>query len=213
MQKRFWIAFGVLALFGLWTVAVCRVDVAPIGPDGSKVGFSAINGWFHRLTGVHMCLYTITDWLGLVPVAVCLAFAGVGMRQWISRKRLSRVDGDILILGGFYAVTMALYALFEALTINYRPILIDGCLEASYPSSTTLLVLCVMPTVVWQVRRRVCRRILRRWLIVLLSLFTAFMVAARLLSGVHWLSDIVGGALLSVGLVMLYDASARCAKK
>jgi undecaprenyl-diphosphatase len=31
------------------------------------------------------------------------------------------------------------------------------------------------------------------------------MVAARLASGVHWLTDIIGGILLSAGLVMIYD--------
>ena len=30
--------------------------------------------------------------------------------------------------------------------------------------------------------------------------------SGRLLSGVHWVSDIIGGALLSGGLVMLYDS-------
>jgi undecaprenyl-diphosphatase len=30
------------------------------------------------------------------------------------------------------------------------------------------------------------------------------MVVGRMLSGVHWASDIIGGILLSLGLIMLY---------
>ena len=34
--------------------------------------------------------------------------------------------------------------------------------------------------------------------------FTAFMVIGSLISGVHWITDIIGGAILSAGLVMIY---------
>ena len=82
MCKKRWIVPLVwLSVFVLWTVAVGCVDVAPIGPRGSSVGFAALNGWFHRLTGVHMDVYILTDWLGLVPVAVCVAFAILGLSQ------------------------------------------------------------------------------------------------------------------------------------
>lgn len=153
-----------------------------------------------------MTLYTITDWLGLVPVAVCVVFAMLGVCQWIARKRLRYVDSDILILGGLYIVTIAAYLLFESVVINYRPILIAGYLEASYPSSTTLLVLCVMPTALWQVKKRIRRPVARCCVVTVMVAFTIFMVVGRLLSGVHWLSDIIGGVLCGMGLVSLYDA-------
>ena len=195
---------GLLAAFALWTAAVCLVDVQPIGPMGSAVGLAAVNGFVHDLTGVHMGLYTLTDWLGLVPLAVVMGFACMGLCQWIRRKRLRLVDRDILLLGGFYLLVMAVYLFFELVIINYRPVLIDGVLEASYPSSTTLLALCVMTTARMQVRRRVSDPLLRRCLSALITVFSIFMVTARLLSGVHWFSDIVGGVLLSGGLVELY---------
>lgn len=206
MKKRYGTSAGLLFAFALWTVAVLFVDVAAIGPRGSVVGFATLNAWFHRLTGVHMTLYTITDWLGLVPVAVCVAFALFGLCQWIRRKRINYVDADILILGGFYIVTIVAYLLFEAVVINYRPILIEGCLEASYPSSTTLLTLCVMSTAGLQLRRRMRCGIFRNIVLTALGVFTIFMVIGRLISGVHWLTDIVGGILLSAGLVWMYAA-------
>lgn len=206
MKRKISIALGLLAAFALWTLAVKTVDVQSIGPGGSVVGFATINGWFHSLTGVHMTLYTITDWLGLVPVAFGFGFAILGLVQWIRRRSICLVDRSILVLGIFYIVTLAVYLLFEEWVINYRPVLIQGFLEASYPSSTTLLVLCVMPTARLQLRCRVQNLILRRITCAAVTVFIVFMVVGRLLSGVHWLTDILGGILLASGLVMLYDA-------
>ena len=205
MKKRnFCIALGLLVVFALWTMAIRVVDVQAIGPRGSTVGFATLNGLFHRAIGVNFALYTITDWLGLVPVGVCLVFAVLGLVQWIKRKCILKVDHSILILGGFYIATMAAYLFFESYVINYRPVLIAGYLEVSYPSSTTLLVLCVMPTAILQLRSRIKNRIFRRCVTFGIIAFIAFMVIGRLISGVHWLTDIVGGMLLSAGLVMLY---------
>lgn len=106
-------------------------------------------------TGVHFELYNITDWLGLVPLFVCMGFGILGLVQWIKRKSICKVDHDILILGGFYIITIAAYLLFESVVINYRPVLIGGILEASYPSSTTMLVMCVMPTAIMQLKSRI----------------------------------------------------------
>ena len=205
MKRKLGIAFGLLAAFILWTLAVSLVDVQAIGPRDSAVGFATINGWFHDLAGVDMTLYHITDWLGLVPVAFGFGFAILGFVQWIRRKSLFKVDRSILVLGGFYIVTLAAYLFFEDFVINYRPVLIAGFLEASYPSSTTLLVLCVMPTAAMQLRQRIKNRPFRWAVSATITAFTVFMVAGRLLSGVHWLTDIVGGALLSAGLVKLYE--------
>ena len=204
MKKKFFVGAGFLGAFVLWTVLVSLVDIRPIGPNGSRVGFAALNGFVHDLTGVNLLLYTVTDWLGLVPIAVAFGFAVIGLVQWIKRKSLLKVDGSLLVLGGFYIVVMAAYIFFEAVVINYRPVLIDGYLEASYPSSTTMLVLCVMPTAMLQLRTRIKNRVLRRCVLIAIAAFTAFMVIGRLLSGVHWLTDIIGGALLSTGLVIIY---------
>lgn len=195
-----------LLLFVLWTIAVSYIDVQPIGPEKSSVGFADLNGYFHQLTGVHMSIYTITDWLGLVPLCVVLGFAMLGLVQLIKRRSFLKVDHDILVLGGYYIVVMAAYVFFELFVINYRPVLIEGYLEASYPSSTTLLVLCVMPIAMMQLKKRIRNEKLRTVILALIGVFTIFMVVGRLVSGVHWLSDIIGGVLLSVGLVILYDS-------
>ena len=194
----------MLLAFLLWTVAIQFVDVEAIGPQESSVGFATINQFVHNLTGVHMSLYTITDWLGLVPLGFVMGFALLGLIQWVKRKHLLKVDYSILVLGGFYIVVMAAYVLFEVLVINYRPVLINGYLEASYPSSTTVLVMCVMPTAIMQFNARIKNDVPKRCLAYAITAFIVFMVIGRLISGVHWFTDIIGGALLSAGLVLMY---------
>ena len=146
---------GMMAAFIVWTMLIQTVDVQPVGQNGTNIGFTGVNQWFHKLTGVHMTLYTVTDWLGLVPIAVCVGFGVLGLVQLIGRKSLFKVDSDILLLGVYYILVIAGYLIFEMIPINYRPILIEGRMEASYPSSTTLLVVSVMPTLALQVYRRV----------------------------------------------------------
>ena len=195
---------GLLILFAIWTIAVQTIDVKPIGVDNTSIGFSSINSWFHSLTGVNMALYNITDWLGLVPVVMCMVFALVGVIQAIKRRSILKVDFDIILLGVYYAVVILGYVVFEMIPINYRPILIDGFMEASYPSSTTLLVLSVMMTVVFQARKRVKNDIIKEIITIATILFSLFMVVGRMISGVHWLTDIIGSLFLSVGLFLLY---------
>ena len=199
-KRNFVISALFIAAFVLWTFTVSYVDVRPIGPNGSSVGLAAFNSFFRDQIGVNMTLYTVTDWLGLVPVAFAFSFAIIGLVQLIKRKKLSLVDEEIIILGIFFIAVIAVYFLFELIVINHRPVLIDGVLEASYPSSTTVLAVCVMPASIITINQSVKNRKLRFLVVIPIAAFTAFMVFGRLASGVHWISDIIGGLLLSAGL-------------
>ena len=214
-EKRFLdTGLVLMALFAAWTVLVKTVDVQPVGPLGTSVGFAALNSRFHNLTGVHMQLYTVTDWLGLVPVLICMIFGCLGIWQLVRRRDVRKVDVDILLLGIYYGTVMVCYLLFELLPVNFRPVLIEGRLEASYPSSTTLLVLSVMPTLAFQGNQRLKQTGCKKILCAVSALFSLFMVVGRLLSGVHWLTDIVGSVFLSGGLFSLYRAGLQmCGKE
>ncbi len=198
---------GLLTAFVLWTFMIINVDAQNVGQQGTTVGFATFNTWFHNASGVHMWLYTVTDWLGLIPIAVCMCFGILGAAQLISRRSLLKVDCDIILLGVYYLLVISGYLIFEMIPINYRPILIDGFLEASYPSSTTLLVLSVMPTLILQIRRRCQSKAVRIIVYAFAVSFSAFMVIGRLISGVHWAMDIIGSVLLSFGLFELYHAA------
>lgn len=205
-MKKLCIAIYLIAGFALWTIFIYFFDVRAIGPEGSFVGLATLNDFVHNLTGVNMFLYTLTDYLGIIPIIIALGFGFLGFVQLVRRKSLLKVDNSILILGVFYIVIIIFYIFFELVIINYRPILIEGCLEASYPSSTTFLVVSVMSTAILQLNARINNSILRFWIIISIIFFIIFMVTCRVLSGVHWISDIIGGLLLSSGLVIFYDA-------
>ena len=196
-----------MGAFALWTELIQCIDVQPVGQNGTNVGFATFNVWFHGITGVHMGIYTATDWLGFVPIAVCLCFGVLGAVHLVRRRGMFRVDADLLLLGVYYIVVILCYLVFEMFPINYRPIPIDGIMEASYPSSTTLLVLCVMPTLKFQADRRAKVSAARGAATAFVIVFSALMVLGRLVAGVHWATDIVGAALLAAGLFALYTSA------
>ena len=205
-KARLSLISGIILIlsFALWTVLIQKADVQAVGVNGTQVGLATLNTWFHSLTGANMTLYNITDWLGLVPVFICMGFGVFGLAQLIKRKSLFKVDKDIIFLGVYYVIVIFGYLIFEMIPINYRPILINGFMEASYPSSTTLLVLGVMPTLFFQINRRIKSKKIKTLIDILIIGFSLFMVIGRLISGVHWLTDIVGAVFLSMGLFSMY---------
>ena len=207
MKKRRIFSGVLFFAFVIFTVLVRIVDVRPIGPEESLVGFSTLNQYVHNLLGVHMTWYHITDWLGLFAVFIAFCFAGTGVCQLIKRKSIKKVDPSILALGGFYVAVVTAYLFFEKVIINYRPILLDGGAEPSYPSSHAMIVLCIMATAMMEIRALSSRK--KKMVLVLDTVFILVMavtVVGRLISGVHWFTDIIGGILLSAALVTFYGS-------
>ena len=203
-RKLLLLGIGFIIAFALWTCLIQIIDVKPAGVNGTEIGFATINTWFHSVTGVNRMLYNITDWLGLVPIFICMFFVSVGLIQLLKRKSLFKVDFDIIVLGIYYVIVIGGYLIFEMIPINYRPILINGFQESSYPSSTTLLVLSVMPTLIFQSKLKLKNTTLKRIISIIAIVFSMFMVVGRLASGVHWVTDIIGSMLLSAGLFNIY---------
>ena len=214
MEKKTRIGFigaGVLILlFVLLTVAVVTIDVQPIGPEQSEVGLAAINGFVFRLFGVNLFWHQVSNWVSVVAFLVAGGFAALGLVQLIKGKSMKRVDKDIIALGATYVVLIAVYALFEMIVINYRPIIIDGALEASYPSSHTMIVVCIMTTAIIKFRTLLPHKAIRTAAIIASILVMAVVIALRMISGVHWFTDIIGGLLLGASLCLLYYSVTNC---
>lgn len=213
-KKKKLLVTGLFIMLSVVFTALTKVvDVRAIGPQNSEVGFASLNEAVHEFFGVNMVWYHITDWLGLLPIVSGMIFAGVGFVQLVKRKSLFKVDKSLIALGVFYLITLVIYILFEKYVINYRPILMDGYLEASYPSSHTLMVVCFMGAAMMVSRKLLKSRAVRTGIDIISILTIAITVIGRLISGVHWFTDIVGGLVISMALLMTYSCNLNANRK
>ena len=199
---------GISGLLVMLLIVLVRfVDVRPIGPEGTSIGLSRLNGFFFRLSGVNILWYHITDWLGVAAILVAFLFAMAGFVQLIKRRSIFKVDREILALGCLYIVVIGLYVLFEIVIVNYRPIIMpDGIHpEASFPSSHTMLVCVIMGSAIMLIGKYVKEKRICRVLRGICAAIIGMTVIGRLIAGVHWFTDIVGGVLISIFLLSLFS--------
>ena len=207
MKHRRLITAGVGFLLTVILIALVRlVDVAPIGAQGTSIGLSHLNQFIFDLFGVNMLWYHITDWLGIAAILTAFVFAVSGFVQLVKRRSLLKVDREILSLGGLYIIVIGLYLLFENVIINYRPIIMPDSThpEASFPSSHTMLVCVIMGSAAMLINRYIKNETLCRVLRVICFVIIGITVIGRLIAGVHWFTDILGGIMISVTLLSLY---------
>ena len=200
-KRNFFISTILILLAVVFTILVKLVDVKQVGVNGTSIGFATLNQFIFKTTGVNMIWYHITDWLGLVPIFIAMVYAFIGFIQLIKRKNIFKVDKEIMILGLFYIVVISLYVFFEKFIVNYRPILMNGFLEASYPSSHTLITICLCGSSII-VNRKLFNNKIAKFVNVLSLVVVLITVIGRLLSGVHWFTDIIGGIFIGGALLM-----------
>lgn len=211
-KRNFFISTILILLAVVFTILVKVVDVKQVGVNGTSIGFATLNQFVFKTTGVNMIWYHITDWLGLVPIFMAMAYAVLGLVQLIKRKSLFKVDKEIKILGLFYVVVISIYILFEKVIVNYRPILMNGFLEASYPSSHTLMTICLCGSSII-VNKKLFNNKIAKLMNMLSLVIVMITVIGRLLSGVHWFTDIFGGILISISLLITFHSIIDVIKK
>ena len=212
-RKDIFVCGGLFAVAIIYTILVKYIDVQAIGPKDSLVGFATINKFIFNLTGVNMVWYSITDWLGFVPLIIAFIYAMIGLVKMIKRKNILKVDKEILGLGVFYIIVIGLYILFETYIINYRPTLMDGILEASYPSSHTLLSVCICGSSLMINKYLFKNKNFFKVENIISILSILVIVIGRFISGVHWFTDIIGAILISIALLKALNIYIKCINK
>lgn len=204
-KNKYFIYPGILfTSFILYTILICTIDIQEIGPESSSVGFATINNFFHNLFSYNDIWYYITKYLGIIPFLLVGFYGLCGLIQLIKRKSLLKVDKRLLFLGVLYVLLGITYILFEKIIINYRPLLMDGELEASYPSSHTMLAVTICLSSLLVAKYYIKDKTILKAINIGTILLMVLLVVGRLLSGVHWFTDIIGGIIISLTLVSLY---------
>lgn len=202
--KNFTYSIVLFLMFVIYTIVIKFVDVSAIGPNNSFVGFASINKFFANIFKYNEFFYDISKIIALFAFLFIGAFAIVGLVQLIKGKSFKKVDFEIYGMAVMYIITALFYVIFEIIVINYRPILEDGELEASFPSSHTMLAVSVFGCAVVYALKKMTSSTIRTIVIVSGSLFAALMALSRMISGVHWFTDILGGVLLGFALISFY---------
>lgn len=204
MKKKLLVAAIFTGLFVCLALALKNFNVEAVGPQGSTVGFAQVNSGVFNTFGESKLWDKITDVLLIVSFLTALVFFVIGLRQLIKRKSLKKVDRELYALAGLYVVVGILYILFDKIVINYRPVLVDDKLVASFPSSHTLASCTLLWSAAIVLGKYVKNVKLRRALqitCVVLPLITSF---GRIFAGMHWLTDVLGGIFLSGALVFAF---------
>lgn len=204
-RRKLFVTTAILLVISIvYILLVKYYDVAHIGPQNSTVGFSGINALMHKIFPYNEVWYKITKYLGIIPFLICLFYGLQGLSQLIKYKSLKKVDKRLILLLVFYILMGITYIFFEKVIINYRPVLEDGILEASFPSSHTLLAVCICASSLLISKYYIKDKNILKIFDYLTYALMIVLVVGRLISGVHWLTDIVGGIIISAFLVSLY---------
>ena len=189
----------------LYILLIKTIDVKPIGPGSTEVGFSTLNNFIHTLLPFNNTWYEITKYLGIIPFIFVGCYALLGLYQLIKRKSLLKVDKRIILLGCFYILLGIIYIFFEKVIINYRPVVLEGdLLEASFPSSHTLLAVSICLSSIFTSKYYITNKQILKSINIFALILMFVLVIGRIISGVHWISDIIGGILISSTILSLY---------
>lgn len=199
-NKNSIIGLSFLGLF-LLLIILLQFDKNIITISGKEVGLSHINDLIDYKSNKKLDI--ISDILLYTSFIVAIAGVVIGLYQLITRKSLFKVDSFIIIFGIFLVAAVILWILFDyVIKINYRPLNPN---EGSFPSTHVLLTV-FLTNVGGLMLAKYCKNttlIIVAYVVSLL--FIILVVLFRILSGMHYITDVFGGLFLGFSLSYLFN--------
>lgn len=213
-NKRKYLIFGIafFLMFIIFTTIIKFIDVKNIGPHNTSVGLATINNFFVNKIGFNNKIYKITEILGIIPIIIVLIYAIIGLYSLIEEKSFKKVNKNLYYLAIFYIIVLGIYVLFEKVIINFRPVIIEGILESSYPSSHTILAICICGSSIILNNSIFKNNKIAKFENIISFIIIILLPLLRFISGVHWFTDIIGGILLSLSLLLFFKYFVDCKK-
>lgn len=203
-KKWFLAALILTAVFVVLTITVKYVDQKNIGSQ--VIGWATINLWWRDIIGVRNFWQIASHIFAAITLIILVMFL-VWQAIALLRRKSFRTMPRHWWFFDLTLIALALcYIVFQIMVINFRPLLIDGVAELSYPSSHVLLLATLWPVFILTLSREVKSRPWLRVASVIGIIVMTVGIIARLLSGYHWFTDIIGGIMLGAVLTCWYQA-------
>lgn len=183
-----------LILFGLLSFDKGKVGISEVGLSklNNIVKYNYNEGW--------QIFADIFLYLGIALAAI---LAIVGFVQLIKRKSLFKVDRYIVICGIFLILAIFLWVMFDkVIIVNYRPIY-HYDLEPSFPSTHTFLVIFIYLSAHNIACMLTDNKKIKYGTLVAAILISFLVSLSRVLSGMHYITDVLAGIFLGLSLYFL----------
>lgn len=195
------VAFITLTLL----VAYYDRDIFSSFVPGGETGLQKFNNLFPHFS-YNETLDKISDIFMIIGLLMMFIAFGVGLYQLIKRKGLKKVDFDIYLFGGEIVIMIIVWLLFEIFPISYRPLTILD-LESSFPSTHVMIVATTYLSFSWMISKRYPKLWIKIVAYAFSTISIAITFAFRLVSGMHWFTDCLGGLLISLAMVSIFMIS------
>lgn len=216
-RRKFLLAGVMLAVFICLTVLLYTADRQPyttlVTPyaegaeaETATIGLAGLNLKVSEWLGFRNVFYEITEILGYVEIAVAVCIFLLAVYQLVTRKSVRKMDREVIAMMVPYALIVIFYVLFERISPNFRPVLLEEGLEMSFPSTHTVLGVGIMVTAeAFFARHFRNNTFMGKWMPWICRIISVTTVFCRTMSGVHWATDILGGLILAFAIAFVYD--------
>lgn len=146
-----------------------------------------------------------SDVILYISLLFILGLAIYGFYQLSKKRSLFKVDKDIIFIGCGLAILAFVWLVFDKLIdVNYRPIAISGTAQTSFPSTHTMIAAFVLLAATRAILKRNGNEIKYQLLAYSGSSILILLCSlGRILSKMHWATDVLGGLFIGVGLFFI----------